>query len=250
MNKIIFLFAVLVASSSNAQEIAAKYNVYWNNVHAADLVIAYTNTDINVAIKTSGLIERFFKWSNVSNTKYDKHTFQAAIFVSETHDKKKDKSTTIVYKDGNIVSEKIIPQSSFGDRQLVSSDLKKSSVDPLLALLIAQKDIKYAVENNLDHITINVYNGKYIATIQVSNISKQTVKINNKNQLVIKTIVKYYPIAGYTDKELKHINSYLTDINLYLDVNTYLPISLDAANWSDKANIKLEKSCNTYSECL
>ena len=265
---LIFLCATLSNSYANKEyhdnspalpNLTKFYKAYWMGMHVGD-IISQISQDKNGAyyiesrIQSRGIAKRFLKYWSVSKSLVnidDSGNISSQYFFTKSATKRKTREINLSYDEaGNLAGEEVIPPDNRKKRPFVEDDLKYIATDPHSIILVSRKKIKESLDNNISNFSIPVYDGRRLTNVDFNIIGKKNISYNSNDTEVIHVIIQRQAISGYTEREIKRMETENPPINIYLENNdTMLPLIVRAKAPIGSAYIRLVKECVDINSC-
>jgi Protein of unknown function (DUF3108) len=213
----------------------------------------YTKYQFKFYSKANGFIDYVFNWMSyqVSEVRVYKNKVVPESFKSKINLKKKTKEILLDYdNNGRISFEKVTPPDNRAKRPAVENKLKAGSFDPLSIVLEARRLVMNAFDNNsfdkngIYNFTLALYDGRKRTDVNFELSNKKT-----NGLYYLKFTMK--SVAGYTNNELKDIKKGERIIGIYIDPETFTPVT--ATGWSPlgTAKARLVTDCTTsFEDCI
>lgn len=203
---------------------------------------------------SNGFIDYLFGWRSntvavvkVFNNKVVPEFFQNKIIL-----KKKSKEVALDYnpKHKGFDKEEVIPPDNRTKRPAVPDNLKIGTFDFISAAVQARIMVIDAFKNDNFNdrdkysFTLPIYDGRRRAN---ANFEVDKKKIDG----LIKVTLNEQPVAGYTEKELNEIKKSKRVIDIYLDTQTYWPVSAEGRIPIGQARAEMMEDCGnkSFEEC-
>ncbi len=214
----------------------------------------FTRYQFRFYSRTNGFINYLFGWMShtISVMKVYDNKVVPEKFRTKVVLKKKTREISLDYDSAgkNITFEEVVPPDNRGKRPAVAANLKVNTYDPLSMAIEARRlMIKAIKENNFDTkgkytYSLPLYDGRRRSDI---NLELESKRYNGNYHLKI----TQKPIAGYTDNEWADIRKGERIIDLYIDPQTYWPVTARGESSIGSAKAHFVQNCNmTFEECI
>jgi hypothetical protein len=230
---LILLFPTLSLASEPSANFNMKqsYRVYVKGIHIADLRAQVNAGKIQANIESYGLAKKISKyWSNDTTTySFKNGQFVPIHYFTEFNQRQGGRTVEIKYDEkGHITFEQVIPPDNRQKRPAVDDKLKNGAFDPLTAAMIARQNIINSLKNGTKTFSMNFYDGRRLARLEFNIEGKGTININGKTRNVINVTFKRFPLEGFTNNELKRIQTEEPTFNMSLsDDELLIPLKAD-----------------------
>lgn len=266
MNKVIlslaFLFLSIPSAFSTAQhsdisdtiKVVRWYKVYWSGIHVADLKAEIKEDSIEASVDSFGIVKKISKYQSEfkSTFGYVEGKFIPYSYYTDFKQRKGSKKINLNYnKDGVIIEESVIPPDNRQKRPAVEDGLKIGSFDPLTVFMVARQKVKASLVGGKTSFNLNMYDGRRLADLQFKISPSFQMRINGKDENVIKVTFSRKPVKGFTNNELKRMAGEEPIFTTYVSNDVQLlPLKMDADAILGKAVLVFEKECPSIQECF
>ena len=208
------------------------------------------NYSIAADIVSTGLANIIVRHSSHTTAEGSGKNYRYSRIEYETHyqTKKKKKYAHLIYKDGKLAEENVLPPDNRATRPAVASELKNKSYD-YLTLILKLREALYSPASK--EFSFDVYDGRRLTRITASVIGKTTITYNNAEQPVIRVDLRRKLIAGFTKSELDDHDPDEGGVQAYFtDDDRRIPIRLEAQLMLGTLSATLVKECSKETSCL
>lgn len=240
--------------SLSSKPLIRSYSGYWSGLHVADMAVHITPQHTDVYIDSYGLVKALSKYHSTTSADYlpSRLNYTPLKYRTSFEQRHGERSILITYKpSGDILHEQVTPPDPAWKRPKVPESLKKDAFDPLTLFLVARQTIHQAVTQGTQHFTLSVYDGRSLSALDFIVHGRIHKTIRGKKYPVVEVEFKRRPIAGFTAKELKHMDQEEPRVTLYFsDDDMFLPLKVEAEAPIGTAVLFLEKECTSIESCL
>ncbi len=249
----IMLLAVFSMPSFAADEtMQLRYDVQWSGIRVGqiNLKLNENNGEYNyiASLDSMNLAKRLMKyWSaNIATGRLTGSGYIPETYVSRWQLKKEYREMEVLFKNGKITGETIKPQDDRGKYPKVAVDVKKDSLDPVTAGVLARKKIMELRAANRPYpqdFSLDVFDGRRKFDIDVSVKGTKLLNLKGKMLQTLHLVVQRKPVAGFSSNELKRMKDENPVVDVYLDPQTYIPVWAVGKARIGSATFTLAKSC-------
>jgi hypothetical protein len=209
------------------------YDVTWNGLNIGRIRIKMKEDDANYSItidtKTGG-IARFFsseKSRAAAEGRIQNGHYVPTLYTS--HNDNGSQSTKITYNaDGDIETLERVPASKSKKRAQVPREEANTATDPASAFFNLRRLLHDAMVQNARDVSTRSYDGVRLGEMLMHVVSPARVKINEKYESAINTVIARKPINGYSEKELKKFKEGDPTIHIFFSADgRFMPIKAE-----------------------
>lgn len=226
MRFLVVLLAIMVSSAVRAEtplepfNLRAVYHCVWGGLSVGELVIDSQETNqyrVKLDVETRGLVKFFSKHrSNSTVHGIAEPSYQPLSFVSNYSTKGKPKFTSLKFApDGSLIEEVHKPQKPEKDETPVTDSLKKGVYDPVTSILAIRRKLHEARQSNQKQFTFRMYDGKRLSELRFRILGTTTIATGETKTPVIRVAASRKPLAGFSPKDLKHIEQGDPPLTIY-----------------------------------
>jgi hypothetical protein len=204
---------------------------------------------ITADIQSSGIVNVFVRHVSHSTAQASAKNIE---YESNYQTRKKKRYVNLLWRDGALDEEKLVPPENRKTRPEVPPQLKNNAADPLSFILRMREALADALTAGRKNFSINVFDGRRLtkANFTLQN-SPRSINHGGKKLAVITVTVRRELLAGFTASELADHDSNEPTLYVYFSNDKRLiPVRLEANAWFGKLSATLTKECRTGESCL
>ncbi|MDX1976025.1 MAG: DUF3108 domain-containing protein [Rickettsiales bacterium] len=247
--------ALAEAPLAESMQIKALYDCQFNGIPFGRVGIeaeqSLQSYAISADIMLTGIAALFVKHSSHTTVDASGKQYGNVRYESNYRTRKKQKYVNLVYRDGLLKEEKLMPPEDAKKRPVVDMEQKKDATDPLSLLIRARQLLADNLARNKNSFTTRVFDGRRLNELSFTIAGRKTIRMGEEKQPVVVVSVNRKPIAGFTASELEDISPKEAPIVIYFSDDARLwPIRFETRISLGLISASIVKECKTGESCL
>ncbi len=210
--------------------------------------------DMTSDITSTGIVNAFMKHVSHTTATGKGSDFHYATVNYEAHyeTKGKKKYAHMIYKDGSVAEEKVLPPDDREKRPAVSKAVKDGSYDPLSLVLAMRQGLYDAMQQGKKSYVVSMYDGRRLYQLTFAVVGEKTYPINGTPAAVVQVDVSRRLLEGFTQSELADANVKKDPpLHIYFSHDERLvPLMFEAPLLIGSVHATLAHECAKGESCL
>ncbi len=253
--------AALAVDSPPAPKAVRLYGVYWQSIHIGNIIGEVKNNsdgkiEFRVAMRSLNILKRLTRYQNDASTTARFGNAQGFIPITfEVHStlRKKTKNVALAYDAaGNVVQETIDHPPNPKKITPITADMKKDSIDPLTAALIARDKVRqFRDGGGKNYFNLKIYDGRQLFIVNFTILPATTLSWQGRSVSVIPLRFARTALGGFGKEELERMKKQDPVIDVYLSNDSaLLPLEAKGKAIIGTASASLLRECQSFTECM
>lgn len=204
-------------------------------------------------VTSTGIMNALLKHSSHStlDAKGSNYHYNNINYETNYQTKGKKKYAHIVYKNGEVADEKVMPPDDREKRPAVSKELKDKAVTPLGFGMAMRQALYDHLKAKDTHFSLYLYDGRRASEVDFVIVGRKTMPINGTPSDVVQVDMSRKLLEGYTQSELADSTKKEPPLHVYWSHDERLiPLLFEVPMMIGSLSATLAHECGPGESCL